>query len=231
MNNPKLSLSARRILTTACCLLPGPVLAQSDIDPVNKNSWQENCGWMNWRDDNNAAQGVRDRGTFLSGYIWCENIGWISVGDGSPANAVSYSNATGADFGVNITGATGNLSGFAWGENVGWINFGGGAMAVPPQPARFDGAAGRFRGYAWAENIGWINLNDANSTKHVARICYANCDQSTLAPVLNVNDFTCFLNKFAANDLFANCDRSTIAPVLNVNDFTCFLNKFAAGCP
>jgi hypothetical protein len=28
----------------------------------------------------------------------------------------------------------------------------------------------------------------------------------------------------------ANCDASTAAPVLNVNDFTCFLNKFAAGC-
>ena len=28
--------------------------------------------------------------------------------------------------------------------------------------------------------------------------CYPNCDQSTAAPVLNVNDFTCFLNAFAA---------------------------------
>jgi hypothetical protein len=61
--------------------------------------------------------------------------------------------------------------------------------------------------------------------------CYANCDGSTTAPVLNVNDFTCFLNQFAAGDLQANCDESTTPPVLNVNDFTCFLNKFAAGCP
>jgi hypothetical protein len=61
--------------------------------------------------------------------------------------------------------------------------------------------------------------------------CYANCDASTLPPVLNVNDFTCFLNKYAANDPYANCDASTIAPVLNVNDFTCFTNRYAAGCP
>ncbi|MFN0133398.1 MAG: GC-type dockerin domain-anchored protein [Phycisphaerales bacterium] len=60
--------------------------------------------------------------------------------------------------------------------------------------------------------------------------CYPNCDQSTVAPILNVNDFTCFLNKFAAGDSYANCDQSTVVPVLNVNDFTCFLNKFAAGC-
>ncbi|MBL9030703.1 MAG: hypothetical protein JNM80_03230 [Phycisphaerae bacterium] len=61
--------------------------------------------------------------------------------------------------------------------------------------------------------------------------CYANCDGSTAAPVLNVNDFTCFLNLFAAGASSANCDGSTTPPVLNVNDFTCFLNAFAAGCP
>jgi choice-of-anchor B domain-containing protein len=61
--------------------------------------------------------------------------------------------------------------------------------------------------------------------------CYANCDGSTAAPILNVLDFSCFLNRFAAGDSFANCDGSTAAPVLNVLDFSCFLNKFAAGCP
>ncbi len=61
--------------------------------------------------------------------------------------------------------------------------------------------------------------------------CYANCDGSTLAPILNVLDFSCFLNKFAAGDPYANCDGSTTPPVLNVLDFGCFLNKFAAGCP
>lgn len=61
--------------------------------------------------------------------------------------------------------------------------------------------------------------------------CYANCDGSTVAPVLNVNDFSCYLNLFAAGRIEANCDESTVAPVLNVNDFTCFLNKFAQGCP
>jgi hypothetical protein len=61
--------------------------------------------------------------------------------------------------------------------------------------------------------------------------CYANCDNSTVPPVLNVIDFTCFLQKFAAGDPYANCDHSTTPPVLNVIDFTCFLQKFAAGCP
>jgi len=61
--------------------------------------------------------------------------------------------------------------------------------------------------------------------------CYANCDQSTTAPVLNVNDFICFQAAFAAGDPYANCDGSTQVPVLNVNDFICFQSQFAAGCP
>ncbi|MFN0131754.1 MAG: S8 family serine peptidase [Phycisphaerales bacterium] len=60
--------------------------------------------------------------------------------------------------------------------------------------------------------------------------CYANCDGSTSVPFLNVNDFVCFQNLFAAGSSLANCDASTIPPVLNVNDFTCFNNRFAAGC-
>jgi hypothetical protein len=47
---------------------------------------------------------------------------------------------------------------------------------------------------------------------------------------LNVADFGCFLQKFAAGDVYANCDGSTQEPVLNVADFGCFLSKFAAGC-
>ena len=217
----------------AALAFAAPAAAQSNISPTAKYSWSENCGWMNWRDAGSPAgsQGVVVAATYLSGYIWAENIGWINVGDGSPGSGTVYSNLNGTDFGVNIDVQTGNLSGYAWGENVGWINFAGGSIAA--------GAAGaaritlleprRMMGYAWGENIGWINLDDA--AKFVGLGCYANCDSSTAAPVLNVNDFVCFLNRFSAGDPYANCDGSTAAPTLNVNDFTCFLNKFAVGCP
>jgi hypothetical protein len=46
--------------------------------------------------------------------------------------------------------------------------------------------------------------------------CYPNCDGSTAAPSLNVADFVCFQNRFAAGHPYANCDRSTAAPTLNV---------------
>jgi hypothetical protein len=48
-------------------------------------------------------------------------------------------------------------------------------------------------------------------------------------PVLNVNDFTCFINLVAAGHPYGNCDGSANT-VPTVNDFQCFMNKFAAGC-
>lgn len=62
-------------------------------------------------------------------------------------------------------------------------------------------------------------------------ICYANCDGSSVPPVLTANDFQCFLNLFAAADPRANCDRSTSLPLLTANDFMCFLDRFVEGCP
>lgn len=93
---------------------------------------------------------------------------------------------------------------------------------------------------------GVFTVVDGITANRVARwnclvpTCYPNCDGSTTPPILNVDDFTCFVNEFAgAQSLthaqqvthFANCDGSTTPPVLNVEDFTCFINAFASGCP
>jgi len=89
--------------------------------------------------------------------------------------------------------------------------------------AAWDGAGTNAGNYT-------IALTGACYGEPAAASCYANCDASTIAPCLNVNDFICFNNTFAAGSPAANCDASTIAPTLNVNDFICFNNKFAAGC-
>ncbi len=60
--------------------------------------------------------------------------------------------------------------------------------------------------------------------------CYANCDGSSAMPVLNAEDFQCFLNLYAQGSTYANCDGSTATPLFTANDFQCFLNKYAAGC-
>lgn len=62
------------------------------------------------------------------------------------------------------------------------------------------------------------------------QFCFSNCDGSTVQPFLNINDFMCYLNRYAAGDLRANCDGSTAVPVLNAVDFQCFLSMYGAGC-
>jgi hypothetical protein len=70
--------------------------------------------------------------------------------------------------------------------------------------------------------------------------CYANCDDSATQPILNIEDFTCFIASFTAAralpaaaqaEHYANCDDSTTEPILNVDDFLCFIGQLAAGCP
>jgi hypothetical protein len=235
--------------TAAIVLLAsGTALAQSNVDVAaggahplaDKYCWGENLGWINWGDANGRAQGARMTARFLSGYIWSENAGWINLGNplfwtgsNSPYQYPDTGQQSGGSYGVNIDPATGALSGHAWGENIGWLYFGPWSSAPAGQVARISRfgtvLSGRLNGYAWSENTGWINLDTAAEGQYVG-FCYPNCDGSTAPPILNINDFQCFLNAFAAGDLYANCDGSTVDPVLNVNDFQCFINQFAAGC-
>jgi hypothetical protein len=98
-----------------------------------------------------------------------------------------------------------------------------------------------------AAHVGYIFNGNPSTARNRFEIvgspasqCYANCDGSTTPPILNVEDFSCFINEFAAAQNlphqqqlthYANCDQSTTPPVLNVEDFSCFINKFATGCP
>ncbi|MBI4578820.1 MAG: hypothetical protein HY718_03905 [Planctomycetes bacterium] len=66
----------------------------SNIDPVHPHAWSENAGWLSWRDANGGVQGVRVLPTVLSGYIWAETVGFINVGDGTPAGGTAYSRSS-----------------------------------------------------------------------------------------------------------------------------------------
>lgn len=114
------------------------------------------------------------------GWVWGENIGWISLSSANPAPqgpgaaintlTVPHSNSNGLNFGVNIDpsgaygalggGSPGALFGFAWSENAGWLNFGTTPAVGASLGARIDVVSRRIRGWAWAENLGWINLDD-----------------------------------------------------------------------
>jgi hypothetical protein len=114
----------------------------------------------------------------------------------------------------------------AW-DGAAWRPLGSGLSDWVETLTVFDGeliAGGWFTGAA-GQGAGFIA-----AWRGCTAPCYANCDDSTIEPILNVADFSCFLSRFAAQDPYANCDQSTLEPTLNIADFSCFLQKFAAGC-
>jgi hypothetical protein len=114
--------------------------------------------------------------------------------------------------------------------------------------ARYDGTWSGVGGGVWATNrMGSLDMDIGPSLIVSSEVvdpytgyllqwvgcpnCYANCDGSTVEPRLNVDDFICFINKFAVGDRYANCTGTEVEPYFSVQDFACFLNKFAQGCP
>jgi hypothetical protein len=90
-----------------------------------------------------------------------------------------------------------------------------------------------FRYFVPTESVdlgNYIGIDTVSYFRGAPPPCYANCDGSSTPPVLNANDFQCFLSRFAARDPYANCDGSTAPPVFTANDFQCFLNSYVRGC-
>jgi hypothetical protein len=220
------------ILSTLAIAASAPALAQSNIPPQHPSSWSENCGWMNWQAPGAPAgsQGVVVHPGYLTGFIWCENIGYINTGSG-PANGLAYANAQGADTGVNID-AAGNLAGYAWGENIGWVNLGGGAMATPPEPARVDHAFARLFGYAWGENIGWINLDDAAQYVGVTGQCGSadfNCDGDIGTDLDIETFFACIAGNCPGAPCAASADFNGDGDIGTDADIEAFFRVLAGG--
>ncbi len=119
-------------------------------------------------------------------------------------------------------------NGSAW-SAVGTAGEGADATVNTLASAPTGAAAGLYLGGAFT-SAGGVSSGRIARWGCTQAACYANCDGSVTAPILNVADFTCFLQRFAAGESYANCDNSTAMPTLNVADFTCFLQRFAAGC-
>lgn len=141
-------------------LTAATAVAQTTIDSTHAVAYGGNIGWLNTLPS--FADGVNTGEYVCSGYIYSANVGWISLGDGTPDNGIRYSNASATDFGVNVTQAAldggvpyAPLNGFAYGANIGWVSF------LTTGNPRINLKTGRFDGYAWSANTGWINLADA----------------------------------------------------------------------
>ena len=169
--------------------------------------------------------------------------------NGSPAfKAAMWNGTSWIDMGAGIdTSWFGSISALAVLNNE---LYAGGLFSTDPGQPKY---IAKWNGSSWVAvdndmNNAVTSLNTLNGTlvaggvftragnayapylTQLACSCWANCDNSSAAPILNANDFQCFLNNFAAGTQYANCDGSTVAPLLNANDFQCFLNKYASGC-
>jgi hypothetical protein len=169
------------------------------------------------------------------GIAWANGNWHASLWSGTAASWVDLSPAGGGFSQVNAVDA-GQQVGFA-GHACLWSGTAASRVdlqaALPPgfttsyaQGIWHDAALTYVVGYAYN-----TTTSRYEALMWVSPRCYPNCDASTVPPVLNVNDFICFQQRFAAADPYANCDGSTTAPALTVNDFVCFQQRFAAGCP
>ena len=79
---------------------------------------------------------------------------------------------------------------------------------------------------------GHAEIVDMGAYEFQGELCYADCDQSTGAGVLDLFDFLCFQNSFVNGEPYAcDCDTTTGPLVCDLFDFLCFQNAFVAGCP
>lgn len=140
--------------------------AASNIDSVNRYAFGAEIGWLDWQGD--ADNGAVIGPHACSGSIYGANVGWISLGNGAPANGIQYQNASASDYGVNVD-AVGNLRGYAYGANIGWVNFED--LGTP----KVDLKTGILGGYAYGANVGWISLSNA--------VAYV---QEMVAPILSI---------------------------------------------
>ena len=157
-----------RLWAVALLLGTSSLPADTTIDLAEKYAWSGNAGWISFRPNRPLEEdGVVVGESFLSGFAYCANLGYLNFGDGAPPNGHTYTNTSGLTFGVNHDGA-GNLSGLAWSSSTGWVNFGWASASDANRP-RIDLFTGQFSGFAWGANIGWINLAAGLRTRFISR--------------------------------------------------------------
>lgn len=185
-----------------------------NIDPYNDDSqyaYGENVGWMNF--EPNTGDGVQVAFDKLTGFIWAENIGWISMSCENTSSCATVS------FGVTNDGS-GNLSGYAWAENVGWISFScnnTSYCSTVNYGVTID-ADGNFDGWAYGENIGWIHLASTSPVPYKVQACVVTMDD---------------LQNFASYWLDSGAVAGNLDNTGNVNnaDFAVFAEYWQDFCP
>jgi len=137
-------------------LLPGSVRGGVTVNVTNCHAYGANSGWLDARGDE-GTNGMVVGEYYCSGYIYAANVGWLSLGDGTPANGYAYANSSATDYGVNHD-RMGNLTGYAYGANIGWVTF-----ETNYGKPRVDLCTGNLSGYVFSGNVGWLSLSNVEA--------------------------------------------------------------------
>lgn len=102
----------------------------------------------------------------LHGYIWSDNIGWISL------NCADTSTGCGSDYKVVIDYTTGQLSGYGWSSNIGWISFNSSSVSGCPAKNSYNNSctptavlsSGTYGTPPFPQILGWARALSHNSS-------------------------------------------------------------------
>jgi len=186
-----------------------------NIDPYEDGSqyaYGENVGWLNF--EPNTGDGVRVESDVLTGWVWAENIGWVSL------SCENTSSCPTVNYGVTNDGG-GNLSGYAWSENVGWISFScdnTSSCATVNYGVTIDDQ-GNFDGWAWGENIGWIHFQSASPVSYKVQACK-----------VSFEDFSNFALYWLDSGTGLPADLDNLGDV-NIDDLNVFAIYWLGFCP
>jgi hypothetical protein len=92
LDNPLIIM--KRLLLVWSCTAALAAHAATSITPANHFAYGANLGWMDWRGDVNNCAVIGEY--VCSGCLYAANVGWIHLGDGTPANRIQYQNNSGS---------------------------------------------------------------------------------------------------------------------------------------
>jgi len=185
-----------------------------NVDPNSDGSqyaYGENVGWLNAEPSSDGGPGVQVDPNKLTGWIWAENVGWISL------SCENTSSCGTVDYGVTNNGE-GRLSGYAWGENIGWISLSckNTASCGNSQYGVTIDSFGNFKGLAWSENIGWIRFQGTNAVNYKVKTDW------TYPCIVDLEDFANFATQWMqlGPELDADLDYSEQVDVADLSEFS-----------
>lgn len=120
-------------------------------------------GFLLFSDKSDLGQVKAEDSHNVSGFVWSENIGWISLNCNNTELSQPRCKQDN-DYGVHIE-ESGNLTGYGWSENIGWIHFdpSGPYPSSPNYSVQVHLETGELTG--WARGLaygggwdGWVSM-------------------------------------------------------------------------